>query len=103
MKEFIREFRERWRARTPRFLRKIKKTAVSIGVICVAILGVTQYPGVVVHPVFVSVISYILVTCAAIAGTAQMAKQDPEEAAREATEKIEQHKQPEGHDYGSDY
>ncbi len=88
MKEFIKEFRERFKAETPNFLRKVRNWALTIGGSCIAALAASVSPGAAPHPVLVSGLTHTLIACAFIAGTAQMAKQDPEEAAREAAEKL---------------
>lgn len=71
MKEII----ERWKAKEPAFFKKIKHFALSIGGVCVVVLGVQSVPGLQVDDIFVKVISYILVACAAVAGTSQLTKE----------------------------
>lgn len=92
MKAFIQEFKVRWKAKTPIFFRKVRNGAITIGISCVAALAVSAVPHATPHPMLISVLTHTLIACAFIAGTSEMAKQSPEEAAKEAREKIIKYK-----------
>lgn len=79
LKEKWQVIKIRWQAKTPKFFKKARKTALTVGCSCIAIVGVSITPGITLDPIFIKVISYVIVACAAVAGTAQLTKDTTDE------------------------
>jgi len=64
----------RWKSESPIFFKKLKKVAFSVGGSAVAIVLVNSSMSLNLNPTLISVLGYVIATCAAIAGTAQLTK-----------------------------
>lgn len=72
----LKEIIIRIKSETPKFFKKLRKSAFAIGGSCIAIITLNSSLGLDLNSTFISVVGYIIVTCGAIAGTATLAKQD---------------------------
>lgn len=70
----MKEILERWKAESPQFFKELKVLALKIGGIGTIILGASLIPGINLDEIFIKIISYLVVACAAIAGTSQLTK-----------------------------
>ena len=69
---------DRWKAKMPKFWAKTMKVALSIGGAGATILIANATLQMYLHEIFLQVVSYIVVACAAIAGTAKFTRDDKE-------------------------
>jgi hypothetical protein len=67
-------FIERWKAESPDFFKKLQKVAFSVGGSAIAVRVADTTLDLSLAPWLLSVISYIIAACVAIAGTAQLTK-----------------------------
>ena len=74
----MKELRRRWAAESPIFWKKVKKTAIQIGSACGTALIARNVWGINYHPIVITVLSYTIAVCSAIAGTAQFTTNSPE-------------------------
>ena len=86
MKEFINELKQRWNGAMPPFWKKIQGYALYIGGALTAVWIADTSLSLHLDNTFRSVISYLIVACAAIAGTAKFAIQDKGEAKKDETD-----------------
>jgi hypothetical protein len=71
------EFKERWKASSPKFFKKLKKMAFKVGGACVVMLTAINTIPFMVLPSWVSMgLSFVIFMCAGIAGTSQLTKDD---------------------------
>lgn len=74
--------KERWKAKTPKFWKKIQKIAIITGAISGAILTAPiSLPG-----ILITSAGYLAVTSSAIAGMSQLTKEDQEDLNKEIIE-----------------
>lgn len=67
---------ERIISKTPDFWKKVQKLALSVGISAVAVLLANDQFSLELHQSVLVVVKYSIAVCAAIAGTAQMTKED---------------------------
>jgi hypothetical protein len=66
---------KRVRSKTPRFWKKIRTYAISLGSSLVAVLLANSQLDLELHPTIITVVKYSVAIMAAIAGTAQLTKE----------------------------
>ena len=71
MKVFI----ERIKAKTPKFWKDVQKYALIVGGSAAAVMVANTQFNLILHDWFLTAVSYVVVVCAAIAGTAQLTKE----------------------------
>jgi hypothetical protein len=69
------ELISRFRAELPRFWKKVRKYALTIGGSAGAVLLARTAFGFDLNPTLFSVLGYVVAVCAAVAGTAQLTKE----------------------------
>lgn len=67
--------KQRWKAESPEFFKKIKNTALKIGGSGLAVIAINATLPVSLPAGVITAVSYIITICAAIAGTAQLTKE----------------------------
>lgn len=79
MTKFFKELKERWKAKTPIFWKKIMEWAIGIGTSAVAVIGADKMFDLQSYGVptdVFTVAGYIIVACAAIGLSAKITKTD---------------------------
>ena len=72
MKQFI----ERWRAESPEFFKKLKAYSLSVGGPAAAVLVANTTMSLNLNAALVSSLGYLVAVCVAIAGTANLTRED---------------------------
>jgi hypothetical protein len=67
---------ERWKAESPPFFLKLKKVALKVGGSAAAVVTANAIMGLNLNTTLISVLSYAVAACAAIAGTAQLSQKN---------------------------
>lgn len=75
IKEFWKEFLERWKATSPKFFKKLKKYALIVGGSAGAMLTVIGTFGLVVPATVTTILTYTIILSAGVAGTSQLTKE----------------------------
>lgn len=70
------ELKTRWKSETPDFFKKLRTAAIKLGGSAGAILVAASIPNIIVPQIIIKTASYILIACATLGITAQMAKND---------------------------
>jgi hypothetical protein len=66
----------RWKSDSPALFKKIKKTALSIGGSAAAVVLANSSMSLNLNASLITICGYVIATCAAVAGTAQLTKTD---------------------------
>lgn len=66
----------RWKAELPPFFKQMRKYALSIGGSATAVIVANSSMSLNLNPNLISGIGYLIAICAAVAGTAQLTKQE---------------------------
>lgn len=74
--QFIKLLYSRIRSKTPMFWKSVQRFALSLGMSAVAVLVANGQFSLDLNPTLLLVIKYTVAVCAAIAGTAQLTKED---------------------------
>ncbi len=74
--QFIKLLYSRTRSKTPMFWKSVQRFALSLGMSAVAVLVANGQFSLDLNPTLLLVIKYTVAVCAAIAGTAQLTKED---------------------------
>lgn len=74
--QFIQLLYSRIRSKTPMFWKSVQRFALSLGMSAVAVLVANGQFSLDLNPALLLVIKYTVAVCAAIAGTAQLTKED---------------------------
>jgi hypothetical protein len=67
----------RWKAESPEFFKKLKKSSIKIGGSAAAVMGVNSIMSLNLDSNLTTALSYLIAICAAIAGTSQLTVNDP--------------------------
>lgn len=79
IKEWLSETRTRLKLKSPVYFKKIRNAALSIGASAIAVIAVNSTLNLNLDPTFINIVSYVIAVCAAIAGTANLTKEDKKE------------------------
>lgn len=74
--QFIKLLYSRIRSKTPMFWKSVQRFALSLGMSAVAVLVANGQFSLDLNPTLLLVIKYTVAVCSAIAGTAQLTKED---------------------------
>jgi len=69
---------ERWNAKSPKFFKKLKGYALSVGGSAAAVLVANTSMSLNLNAILINVLGYVIAACVAIAGTAKLTKEDPQ-------------------------
>jgi hypothetical protein len=67
--------KQRYKAKSPVFFVQLKKIAVRIGLSCIAVISANATIPLTLPVGLITILSYIVAVCIAIAGTAQLTKE----------------------------
>ena len=72
----FKETTERLKSNSPKYFKKLRNIALQVGSGLLAIITLNSTLNLELDPIFIKIISYLLVTAAAVAGTSQLTKDD---------------------------